>query len=76
MQAISCSELIIIRLELASNSTVRYAFASRVLVCFVSQVICFLVEAKELMQSVRAYWNSWTLDASARRWALDAEFWC
>ena len=79
MQAISCLELIIIRLELASNSTVRYAFASRVLACFVSQVIFFGrgEGANAASEGIPEFLDSGRKCSTlgSGRWILDAELW-
>ena len=55
-----CSELTIVRLELSSNLLTPDAFASLVLVCFVSHVIIFVAVANELILSVKAVLKSST----------------
>ena len=40
-QAMSCPELAMIRLELSSNGLVPHAFASQVLICFISYIMIF-----------------------------------
>ena len=67
-EAMLCSELTIVRLELCRNFLVPHKFAFHVLVRFMSQVILFFGVVNEFMQPRRAVLKTFTKSFGEQRW--------